>query len=63
MKAMINSRTLRAFSSVIDLSPIGNYSELMPKGSREDRLAAYWQETANYLDKAIGRHDQKAKRA
>lgn len=56
------SRKLRAYGSVMDVLPLGDYSELMPQGRQSDRIAKYWISTGQYVGKAIGQYEQKAER-
>jgi hypothetical protein len=58
LKVIIRSRTLRAMGSVIDLLPVGDYSEHMPNGNCSARIAGHWQSSGNYLRKAIDQYDE-----
>lgn len=62
LKAIIRSRKLRAFGSVIDASPIGDYSDLMPIGSACERIGKYWEATDQYVGSALERNDEKPNR-
>lgn len=60
LKAIIRSRTLRAVGSVIDVSPAGDYSDLMPAGSACERIGKYWEATDKHTGNAIERNDEKS---
>lgn len=62
LKAIIRSRKLRAFGSVIDVSPLGDYSELMPVGSACDRIGKYWEAVDQHVGNAIERDDKQPSR-
>jgi hypothetical protein len=62
LKAIIKSRKLRAFGSVIDVSPVGDYSELMPIGSACERIGKYWEATDQYIGSSLERNDEKPDR-
>lgn len=61
LKAIIKSRRLRAFGSVIDVSPMGDYSALMPEGSASERIGQYWEATDRFIGNSIERDDEKPK--
>lgn len=62
LKAIIRSRKLRAIGSVIDVSPVGDYSELMPIGSACERIGKYWEATDQYIGNSLERNDEKPDR-
>ncbi|WP_447926655.1 hypothetical protein [Vreelandella sp. EE27] len=53
-------RTVRAIGSVMEIWPIGNYSEHMPKGTPPQRMAQCWSNVGNQLQKAIKSYEQSA---
>ncbi|MDB5996858.1 MAG: hypothetical protein JWP42_3994 [Pseudomonas sp.] len=59
LKAIIKSRNLRSFGSVIDIAPMGDYSALMPVGSACDRIGQYWEATDLYIGNSIEQDDEK----
>lgn len=58
LNRIIKSRKLRAYGSIIDLLPSGDYSEHMPKGKQADSVAGYWISAGKYLGTAIEQHDK-----
>jgi hypothetical protein len=59
LRSIVRSRKLRTIGSVIDVSPMGNYSDLLPIGSTCDRIGEYWRATDRYIGAAIDRDDEK----
>ncbi|MBA6065676.1 hypothetical protein [Pseudomonas mosselii] len=62
INAVIKSRRLRAIGSVVDMLPLGDYSEYMPTEPRTVRIKGYWKSTGHYVGKAIEQYDQDARR-
>lgn len=58
LEAILKSRRLRAFGSAMDIYPVGNYSEHMPKGKQSARIGKYWKSTGKYLEAAMDRNEQ-----
>lgn len=58
LNRIIRSRKMRAYGSIIDLLPSGDYSEHMPKGNRSELLETYWKSTGKYIGIAIEQHDK-----
>lgn len=58
LNVIIRSRTFRAMGSVIDLQPVGDYSEHMPTGRCSTRVASHWKAAGDYLRKSIEQHDE-----
>lgn len=56
--AVIKSRRLRAIGSVVDMLPLGDYSEYMPTETYSVRIKGYWKSTGKYVGNAIEQHDQ-----
>ncbi|SFX16949.1 hypothetical protein SAMN03159390_00606 [Pseudomonas sp. NFACC49-2] len=60
---ILKSRKLRAYGSVIDLLPSGDYSEHMPKRNQIHSIEKYWINTGKYLGKEIEQHDKNSGRS
>lgn len=58
ISAVIKSRRLRAIGSIVDMLPLGDYSEYMPTEPRTVRIKGYWKSTGSYVGKAIEQYDQ-----
>lgn len=59
LEAILKSRNLRAFGSVMEVFPMGTYVEHMPVGKQSARIGTYWKSTGEYLESAMERHEQK----
>lgn len=59
-----NKRAALAMGSVMEIWPVGSYSQYIPKGSAEQRLGQYWKATGEYLSSAVKRyqHEQRSRR-
>ncbi|TCW32692.1 hypothetical protein EDC29_11758 [Marichromatium gracile] len=42
-------RKIRAAGSVMEIWPVGNYTEYMPKGTSQQRIEQYWQNVGSQL--------------
>jgi len=58
LTGFMKSRTARAIGSVMDVYPVGDYSEHSNLSSPSVAIAAYWKETGKYLGNAIEQHDK-----
>lgn len=57
MKHRVTSnRTLRAAGSVMDIWPAESYSQYMPKGSDQERIAQHWATVGNHLRSALSQY-------
>lgn len=56
-KVLFKRRKMRALGSVVDLLPLGDYSEYMPTGNQSVRITRYWKSTGQYVGKAIEQYD------
>lgn len=56
--AVLKSRRLRAFGSVVDMLPLGDYSDYMPTETYAVRITGYWKSAGKYVGKAIEQHDK-----
>jgi hypothetical protein len=61
LTAIIKSRKLRAIGSVMDVLPMGDYSEYMPSG-KQATIKQYWEESGKFLGTAIEQHNKAPKR-
>jgi hypothetical protein len=61
LAAILRSKKLRAIGSVVDVCPLGDYSEHVPTERPSVAIAAYWKEAGKYLGTAIEQHDKAAK--
>lgn len=61
LAAIMRSKKLRAIGSVMDLCPLGDYSEHVPSVSASEAIGTYWKETGKYLGTAIEQHNQAPK--
>jgi len=54
MKVRIRSyRRSRAAGSVMEIWPVGNYIEHMPKGTPQQRIDQCWQNVGNHLRNSL----------
>jgi hypothetical protein len=51
-----SSRTLRAAGSVMDIWPVENYAQYMPKGSDQERIAQHWNTVGSHLRSALSQY-------
>jgi len=51
-------RRTRAVGSVMEIWPVGNYIEHMPKGTPQQRIGQCWQNVGNHLRKSIQAYEQ-----
>ncbi len=58
LTVFMKSRTVRAIGSVMDVYPVGDYSEHSGSSSPSVAIATYWKETGKYLGNAIEQHDK-----
>ena len=61
LAAIMRSKKLRAIGSVMDVCPLGDYSEHLPSVTTSAAIGAYWKEVGKYLGKAIEQHDEASK--
>lgn len=61
--AVLKRRNMRAIGSVIDLLPLGDYSEYMPTEPQSVRITRYWKSTGQYVGKAIEQYDTNTRRS
>ena len=53
---ILSRRTARAMGSVMDICPVGDYSEYMPSGTAGQRISKSWFSVGASLRKAINKH-------
>lgn len=54
MKFRVRSHPqIRAAGSVMEIWPMGNYLEYMPKGTAQARIGQYWQHVGNQLTHSL----------
>lgn len=51
-------RSIREAGSVMEIWPLGNYIEYMPKGTPQQRMGQYWKNAGNQLRKSIKDYEQ-----
>lgn len=61
LAAILRSKKLRSIGSVMDICPLGDYSEHLPVANPSVAIAAYWKEAGKYLGTAIEQHDKTPK--
>lgn len=61
LAAIMKSKKLRAIGSVMDISPVGDYSEHIPSEAPSVTIGVYWKEVGKYLGTAIEQHDKASK--
>ena len=61
LAAILRSKKLRSIGSVMDICPLGDYSEHLPVATPSVAIAAYWKEAGKYLGTAIEQHDKTSK--
>ncbi|MCK0753362.1 MULTISPECIES: hypothetical protein [Chromohalobacter] len=55
-RRVTSSRTLRAAGSVMDVWPVENYAQYMPKGSDQERIAQHWTTVGSHLRSALSQY-------
>lgn len=58
---ILRSKKLRAIGSVMDVCPLGDYSDHVPTVHSPAVIAAYWKEAGKYLGTAIEQHHKESK--
>jgi|AntDeeMetagen681_2_1112603.scaffolds.fasta_scaffold08606_1 hypothetical protein len=60
----MSSRTARSVGSAMDIWPTDSYSQHMPKGSDEERIAQHWTTVGKHLRTAVSQYvvDQTSRR-
>lgn len=61
LAAIIRSKKLRAIGSVMDVCPLGDYSEHVPASNHSVAINGYWKEVGKYIGTAIEQHDKAPK--
>ncbi len=56
--SFLDSRFVRAMGSVMDICPVGDYSQYIPT-NRNASIKSYWVATGKYFDSAIAKHERK----
>lgn len=51
-------RTFLAMGSVMDITPLGDYSEFMPKGTASQRMYSTWSSVGKSLKKATKNYEK-----
>lgn len=51
------ARLVAAMGSVMDISPHGDYSEYLPKGTTSQRIASSWGEAGKSLKRSIKHYE------
>lgn len=55
-----HKRLVLAMGSVMDFWPRRDYTEFLPRGSRQQRMARYWTATGRYLHQGKERYEQQS---
>ncbi|UCZ56521.1 hypothetical protein LGV61_12445 [Desulfurispirillum indicum] len=50
--------TLKGFGSVMDVWPLGDYSQFIPNADRSSMISVYWSNLHGYFDAALNKHAQ-----
>ncbi|XGA79019.1 hypothetical protein OR573_10945 [Halomonas sp. CH40] len=56
-------RIVLAAGSVMEVWPVGDYSQHMPKGTAQDRIGQHWVNAGSHLCKAVSDYQKQAKHA
>ncbi|MTW21502.1 hypothetical protein [Allochromatium palmeri] len=56
----VDKRTIEAVGSVMDLWPMGDYSEYVPRGTARERIYRHWVTVGRHLKTAVAQYERAA---